>query len=418
MTTSRPSCLRRATAAAELGLTVSATAIAPTGSPSTATVTTVLPSPASARGCARRPSGAAASRSLPATTVVAVDLGRGRRARRSPRTRSAGGDREAALVARPRRSPPPAGARSRARPGRQAQQPRCRADRRCEVAAVPDPNRTTSVTARLALGDGAGLVEHDGVELVRRLQRLAAADQDAVLGALAGADHDRRRRGEAQRARAGDDEHGDEVEQRVVERRRRAEDQPDDQGERRDDDDGRHEAGGDDVGQPRDGRLGALRLLDQADDLRQRRVARRPWWPGSVNDPCVLMVAPMTSSPGSFSTGMRLAGEHGLVDRARSPPRPRRPPAPSRRAAPRRGRRRSTCATGTSTSAPPRTTRAVLGCRPISALIAAPVCPLARASSSRPSRISVMMTAAESKYIGSPSPWCSKNAGKRTPSTL
>ena len=87
----------------------------------------------------------------------------------------------------------------------------------------PAPNSTTSVTRGLPSVIVPGLVEDDDVELVRRLERGAVADEDAVLGALAGADHDRRRRRESQCARARDDEHGDEVEQRVVERRRRAE---------------------------------------------------------------------------------------------------------------------------------------------------------------------------------------------------
>ena len=60
-------------------------------------------------------------------------------------------------------------------------------------------------------------------QLVRRLQRRAVADEHAVLGALAGAHHDRRGRRQAQGAGAGDHQHGDEVEQGVVERRRGAE---------------------------------------------------------------------------------------------------------------------------------------------------------------------------------------------------
>ena len=46
---------------------------------------------------------------------------------------------------------------------------------------------------------------------------------------------------------------------------------------------------------------------------------------------------------------------------------------------------------------PSRMTRAARGCRPIRRWMAAPVRPLARASSMRPSRISVTMTAAASK---------------------
>ena len=60
----------------------------------------------------------------------------------------------------------------------------------------------------MAGGDRAGLVEHDGVDLARRLQHLRALDQQAELSAAAGADQQRRRRRQAEGARAGDDQHG------------------------------------------------------------------------------------------------------------------------------------------------------------------------------------------------------------------
>src|SRR6266545_2813493 len=44
---------------------------------------------------------------------------------------------------------------------------------------------STSVRGRLAFGDGAGLVQHDGVQLVGGLQRFGVADEGARLGALA-----------------------------------------------------------------------------------------------------------------------------------------------------------------------------------------------------------------------------------------
>ena len=76
---------------------------------------------------------------------------------------------------------------------------------------------------RLALGQRAGLVEHDRPDRAEPLERLGVAEQDAGLGALAGPDHDRGRRGQAEGAGAGDDQDGDRVEQRQVEGRRRAE---------------------------------------------------------------------------------------------------------------------------------------------------------------------------------------------------
>ena len=87
---------------------------------------------------------------------------------------------------------------------------------------------------RLALGQGAGLVEDDGVDRGHAFERLGVADEDAGLGAAAGRHHDRDRRREAERAGAGDDEDADRGDQRIGERRRRADDQPDDEGEDRD----------------------------------------------------------------------------------------------------------------------------------------------------------------------------------------
>ena len=137
----------------------------------------------------------------------------------------------------------------------------------------------------------------------------------------------------------------------------------------------------------------------------------------NVNEPVVFMVAPMTSSPGCLPTGIgspvSMLSSTGDTPSSTTPSTGTFSPGRTTTRSP-----TSTWATGTSVSEPPRTTRAVLGCRPMRALMAAPVCPLARASSSRPSRISVMMKAAESKYIGTLMPSCSKRPGKRTPITL
>ena len=68
--------------------------------------------------------------------------------------------------------------------------------------------------ARLALREGAGFVQNDGLELVGGFQGGTALEQDAVLGALAGADPDSRGSGQPQRAGAGDNQHGNEIEKR------------------------------------------------------------------------------------------------------------------------------------------------------------------------------------------------------------
>ena len=58
-------------------------------------------------------------------------------------------------------------------------------------------------------GDGAGLVEDDGVDHPGRLEHLGALDQHADLGAAASADQEGGRGRETQGAQAGDDEDRD-----------------------------------------------------------------------------------------------------------------------------------------------------------------------------------------------------------------
>ena len=117
----------------------------------------------------------------------------------------------------------------------------------------------------LALRDGAGLVEHDGVDAVRRLKRFGRLDEDAVHRAAARADHDGRRRGETQRAGAADDENGNTDGQRKFHAVARQ--QPccrRDDGDRDDDGD---EHAADLIGELGDGRFGARGLVHKAYDL-------------------------------------------------------------------------------------------------------------------------------------------------------
>ena len=67
----------------------------------------------------------------------------------------------------------------------------------------------TSVTTGLPRVSVPVLSSTTVVILLRASPGLAAADQDAILGALARAHHDGRRRGQAQGAGAGDDQHRD-----------------------------------------------------------------------------------------------------------------------------------------------------------------------------------------------------------------
>ena len=130
---------------------------------------------------------------------------------------------------------------------------------------------TTSSTAHPALGHGAGLVEHDRRDPARPLEHLGAPDEDPELRAAPGADHQRGRRGEAERARARDDQHGDGGGERLRRRRRSASEPAGERREREHDHD-RDEDRRDAVDEPLDRRLARLRLGDEPGDLRERRV--------------------------------------------------------------------------------------------------------------------------------------------------
>ena len=165
---------------------------------------------------------------------------------------------------------------------------------------------------RAALGQRAGLVERDHGQVAQRLERDHVLDQDAVARRDAGADHDRRRRGEAECARAGNDEHRHRVQQRGGERR--AGDEPP-AGERRqrDRDDDRHEDGADPVDEALDRRLFRLRRFDEPHDARERRLGadRR-----RAHDEQPLAVDRAAGDAVARRLGHRqaLAGEQRLVD--------------------------------------------------------------------------------------------------------
>src|SRR6266511_2184512 len=135
---------------------------------------------------------------------------------------------------------------------------------------------------------------------------------DPASSAPAGADQQRGRRGQAKRARAGDDEHRD----GSGERRGRpgAGTQPEPQRCDGDGDDDRHEHGRDAVGQPLHRGLAGLRLLNQAGHLRELRVRADP--SGPYHEPA----AGVDRGPDDHVAGADLhrpglTGEHRVVHR-------------------------------------------------------------------------------------------------------
>ena len=120
----------------------------------------------------------------------------------------------------------------------------------------------------MACSERAGFVERHAAHRVRDFQRFRVLDQDAVARGDAGADHDRCRRCQAQRAGAGNDQHRDRVQQRLLPVA--AGESPAQQGHQRDDQHHRHKHLAHLIHQTLDRCFGSLRVFHHADDARQR----------------------------------------------------------------------------------------------------------------------------------------------------
>ncbi len=164
-----------------------------------------------------------------------------------------------------------------------------------------------------SFGEGAGLVDDEGIDAAHVLDGLGIAEQHAHLCRLAGGDHDRHRRGQTQRAGAGDDQHRNRVQDGKGPGRLRAEEAPDEEGGHRDRQDREHEPVGDGIGHPLHRRASALRLRDQLHDLRQHSVGTHLGGADHQRAGAVLGRADDLIASG-FLDRDRLAGEHRLVD--------------------------------------------------------------------------------------------------------
>ena len=133
------------------------------------------------------------------------------------------------------------------------------------------PGSRDDILQRHAAGcHRAGLVEYDGVDATGVLEHLGTADQDSELSAAAGADEQSGRRSQAERAGAGDDQHGHRCREGSFDIAGH-EDPHDERGQRNDDDD-RHEHARNPVCESLHGCLAALRLRDQSGHVRELSV--------------------------------------------------------------------------------------------------------------------------------------------------
>ena len=170
---------------------------------------------------------------------------------------------------------------------------------------------------RLAFRQRPGLVDDDRVYPFEALEGLRVLDEDPGGRAPPGADHDRHRRGQPERARTRDDQHRDGVDEREGQPRRRPPEPPDDEGQQRHRDDRRHEIRGDRVGQTLNRRAAALGVADHSDDLCENSVAADPL--GAHEQPAGRVDgARRHARSGVLCRRHRLAGDHRFVDRAPS----------------------------------------------------------------------------------------------------
>ena len=305
--TSSPSAFSWAMASAEVGFTVSATATRPARVPSTATYIGVCP--LAARAAASSASGVVStptrsiSLAFPTATASVADEG---------------GD----AVARDRvevdgRCQLEAGVAGGSDDGfgdRVLAADLGGGDQGQELVGVPAVVRDDGCDGRAAVGDGAGLVEDDGGEPVRGLERFAVADEDAELGGAAGADHDGGRGGQAECAGAGDDQDGDGgADGQGHVGGVGAEEGPAGEGAGRDEEHDGHEDGRDLVGQCLHRDLRGLGVLDQGDDLGERGVRADG---GRLEDEGAGAVQGGADDrvPGLLGHRGALAGQHRLID--------------------------------------------------------------------------------------------------------
>ena len=166
---------------------------------------------------------------------------------------------------------------------------------------------------RLTPGQSAGLVHDDGLDAGGGFQRDRVLEEHPAPGTQAGTHHDRGGGGQAERVWAGDHHHGDGEQDRHGDRL--AGEQPAGQGQPTADECDQYQPERRPVGQPLPGRLRVLCLLNQPDDLRQRRVST------DLGSAYPQRAVPVDGGTDDGDAGLlvyrqALAGDHGLVDLA------------------------------------------------------------------------------------------------------
>ena len=167
---------------------------------------------------------------------------------------------------------------------------------------------------RFAFRQRPGLVHDDDVHLLHHLESLGFPEQDPYLRAPARTHHDGHRRRQTEGTRAGDDEHGDRVHERMRVARLGAGQRPSDEGDDGHQDDDWDEPAGDRVGEALNRRARSLGIADEAHNPCEQRGAAHTLrfhheGAGAVHG------AAGDRAAGGLLHRDRLPGHHGFVHR-------------------------------------------------------------------------------------------------------
>ena len=175
--------------------------------------------------------------------------------------------------------------------------------------------RHGAVKSRFAFRQRAGLVHDQRVHLAEVLDCRRVSEQHTLRRCLAGGDHDGHRRGQTQRARAGNDEHRHGIDQAEHPARLRPEHAPHDKGQQRDADDSHDKVARHLVGHALHRCLGPLRLHDHLHDAREHGL--RADFLGTHHQRAVGVQRRADQLvTDALGHRYRFPGQHGLVHRA------------------------------------------------------------------------------------------------------
>ena len=170
---------------------------------------------------------------------------------------------------------------------------------------------------RFSLGDRSRLIQHDRIHPVHQFQTLRILDQYIMFRPFTDPDHDRCRRRQSQRTRAGNNQHRDGRQQSMSKSKVSAYQHPHDKRDHRDPHHYRNKNSGNTVHQFLHGSFTSLCLLHHSDNIGQHGFS--PHLIGTEAETSLLVYrSGIHGLSFHLLHGYRLPGNHALVDKRRS----------------------------------------------------------------------------------------------------